>query len=668
MRPIRVGSNPRRHRLIGVVVALIMVAIGALGPAAAAHATAPVDLGSAYVVDKAGVLSKSEQSHVQSAIDHLYSATKTQLYVVFVPTFTDPADHTAWGTDVLQKNQIDTDGILLAVSVNGRNYDVQQTTTSGSDLSSSDVQTAVNDSLLPKLKSGDWNGAAIAFANGLTETQAAPNLTWLWIALIVVVLAVVIALVVLRTRRRNASRRRVAAQEEQLLNLERRAKGALVTIDDELRTAEQEIAFATAQFGEQAVEPFQAALDDARAQVRKAFTFQQQLDDEIPDTAEQRASWCQQIIEICERSHAALDAQTESFDKLRGLEDNVDQASAELLRSVSQAELSLAPAEAALSDLRRSYTGKTLGTVEGNVDQARQVLSYATERAGAAATAVADGDKGAAVIAVRDAQHALAQVAQLTGAVTRAHESFAEIVSRVDALRIDLQADLAAAESLGNAGPDIASAVARVRAALSQTTDPGDPISSLDRLTQANQAIDQALQDARAASEQNDRASRALEAAIRDARSRVTQAREYISLRRGGVGPAARTRLSEAERALDDAVALATTDPQQAIQAARAAEQYAAAAINEADNDMGGWPGPGGGGNGAQLGGLVTGLVLGGLFGGRGGGGFGGGGFGGGGFGGGGFGGDGGFSGGGGFGGGDGGGGGGGGFSGGGRF
>ncbi|WP_413601764.1 TPM domain-containing protein [Curtobacterium sp. Curtsp57] len=654
----RIGSTTGRgtsRRWAARLAAATITALLVLAPATAARATAPVGLDGAYVLDDADALTSSQQSDVEQAVQDLYSETKTQLYVVFVPEFTDPTDHGAWGDAVMSKNQIQNDSILLSIAVDERNYDVQQT--NETSISSGDVESAVNDDLLPKLKADDWAGAATAFANGLAQTQQPPNLTWLWILLLVVVVAIVVIVLVIRTRNKRKTAAATKAQQASLADLERTAGAALVTIDDELRTAEQEVGFATAQFGPDAAKPFADAVATAQKNVRKAFTFQQQLDDEIPDSPQQRADWSNQIIAICEQAHAAIEEQTDSFDKLRSLEDGVEAAAVSLGEAVRAAPATVTEAAASLERIRSTYSGRTLATVADSVDQARQVLEYATERSQAADAAIANGDKGQAVVAVRDAQHALAQVQQLSASATGAEASFREATARVDAMRLDIEGDVAAARAMKTGGPDLASAVVTAETVLRERLDPKDPIAAVDALTQANTAIDAALASARGAEEQNQRAMQALDAALRDARTRISQAREFISLRRGGVGPTARTRLSEAERALDDAVQLATTDPQRALQAARAAEQYAAAAMDEAGNDMGGWPGAGGGGggNGAQLGGLVTGIILGGLLGGRGGS-YGGGSFGGGGFGGGG----------GGFGGG--GGGGGGGFSGGGRF
>ncbi|WP_181438476.1 TPM domain-containing protein [Curtobacterium sp. MCLR17_040] len=600
--------------MTAALVAMLIV----LAPAATAHATAPVDLGGAYVLDEADALTASQQSKVEQAVQDLYAETQTQLYVVFVPSFTDPTDHTEWGRAVLDQNQIDSDGILLSVAVTERNYDVHQTNETA--ISESDVQNAVDDSLLPRLKQDDWSGAAVAFADGLTQSQAPVDLTWLWILLLVVVVGLIVVVLVIRTRNKRRTAAATEAQEASLADLERTAGGALVTIDDELRTAEQEVGFASAQFGPDAAKPFADAVQAAQREVRKAFTIRQQLDDEIPDTPQQRAEWANQIIVICERAHAAIEEQTEAFDQLRSLEDGIEDAAASLAQAVAAAPASVGAAAAALDRVRARYTGRTLATVANNVDQAHQVLAFATERSNAATASIAAGDKGEAVVAVRDAQHALAQVQQLTDGALAAEQSFDEATARAEAMRIDIQGDVAAARSLRSGGPDLAAAVTRAEAVLRQGLDPKDPVAAVDALTRANTEIDQAIATARGAEERRQRATQALDAALRDARNRISQARDYVSLHRGGIGPTARTRLSEAQRAYDDAVELAPNNPGQALNAARAAEQYAAAAMDAANDDLGGWGGgQGGGGGGAQLGGLVTGLVLGGLLGGRGG-------------------------------------------------
>ena len=126
------------------------------------------------------------------------------------------------------------------------------------------------------------------------------------------------------------------------------------------------------------------------------------------------------------------------------------------------------------------------------------------------------------------------------------------------------------------------------------------------------------------------------------AQSTIAAAADFISTRRGAVGPEARTRLAEAQRHLDVAVDQGRDDPVTALREAHRATTLAQSALDRAQDDVSTWSGGYGGGpggfggygggyprrGGVDLGSLVLGGIL--LGGGRGGG-FGGGGFGGGG-------------------------------------
>ncbi|WP_286343917.1 TPM domain-containing protein [Frondihabitans sucicola] len=78
----------------------VLVAVAAaltLAPAPAAHATAPVDLHGAYVLDEAGVLSAADKTKIKASLDTLQTDTGITLLVVYVPTFTSPSDRAQWG-------------------------------------------------------------------------------------------------------------------------------------------------------------------------------------------------------------------------------------------------------------------------------------------------------------------------------------------------------------------------------------------------------------------------------------------------------------------------------------------------------------------------------------------------------------------------------------------
>jgi hypothetical protein len=99
----------------------------------------------------------------------------------------------------------------------------------------------------------------------------------------------------------------------------------------------------------------------------------------------------------------------------------------------------------------------------------------------------------------------------------------------------------------------------------------------------------------------------------------VDRARDFIATRRHGVGDRARAQLTQAERLVAEADAVAATDRGRAVALARQAEQAADAAYTIASQEFDGWR-PGGGpvagpyaGTGADVVGSILGGILGGV-------------------------------------------------------
>ena len=93
----------------------------------------------------------------------------------------------------------------------------------------------------------------------------------------------------------------------------------------------------------------------------------------------------------------------------------------------------------------------------------------------------------------------------------------------------------------------------------------------------------------REAQEQAERTRQKLQQDLTAAQSQVTSAADFIGTRRGAVGAEARTRLSEAQRHLQAAQQLASTDTAQALQHAQAATQLGAKALWAAQSDVRQW-------------------------------------------------------------------------------
>ena len=114
----------------------------------------------------------------------------------------------------------------------------------------------------------------------------------------------------------------------------------------------------------------------------------------------------------------------------------------------------------------------------------------------------------------------------------------------------------------------------------------------------ANEIADEVLAGIRTAAEQQAALAARLDTSIRGAQATVTRASDYVATRRGGVGGEARTRLAEAARHLDQAVAAGAADPAAGIREAEAASRLANEALAIAQRDYGGWDDPWRGGRG----------------------------------------------------------------------
>jgi hypothetical protein len=409
------------------------------------------------------------------------------------------------------------------------------------------------------------------------------------------------------------------------------------------------------------VREFTAALQQSRADLSRAFTLRQQLDDEIPEDEPTTRRMLAQILDLTSAADERLDAQAESFGQLRDLEKNAPQAIEALAPRIAALRARVPEEERRLAALQARYAPAPLAAVAGNTSEATARLAAAEAELEEAREAVRSGRPGEAVGDLRAAEDAVAQAGTLLDAIGRTGADLDAARQQVDAMRAETEADLAEARALVSSGdrsglqPQIARAESALTAAdEALAADRPDPLAALRLLEEADIALEQALSVARDASARARRAASGLEGALLAAGSAVAAAADFISTRRGAVGPEARTRLAEAQRHLDVAGQLRRDDPVSALAEAQQADQLARSALDLAQDDVARWSGGGYGGGGYGGGGFGGGygggygrrggvdlgsLVLGGILAGgmRGGGGFGGGGFGGGGFGGGGF-------------------------------
>ena len=124
--------------------------------------------------------------------------------------------------------------------------------------------------------------------------------------------------------------------------LRQKSGSLLIEADNAIKSSEQELGFAQAQYGDSAVGNFTKALEEAKGHMSESFKLQQQLDDHIPDTEEQQRSWLGEIIRRSEAALASLQEQKADFDSLRELEKNAPQALAAVNAGAREADTRIA--------------------------------------------------------------------------------------------------------------------------------------------------------------------------------------------------------------------------------------------------------------------------------------------------------------------------------------
>ena len=641
-----------------VPAALGLVAAAALlglGPGAgAALATGPITLPAGQITDQVGALGTA-RAQVQAAIDRLYQTKGIDLHVAYVGDF-GGENPTQWANATADRSGMGINDVLLAVATSARQYAFS--VDNGFPISGASMNQVSTVAVEPSLRQSQWAAAAIGATQGLSQaasgqpvtkpsfdssvyntatttasSSSATGVFWAVLGVLVLATVAIMAFVVVARRRvrgGSGGRARPAAtgappDAPSMKDLQKHAAQLLVETDDAVKTSEEELGFAIAQFGQDSAAQFTATLDAAKRDLAEAFRLRSRLDaDPAPADAE-RYQILQQVVDKCTNANAALDAQTASFEQLRDLQTNTPQVLDDLERQLASAPDRIDTAVAALAQAGAAYAPRALQPVAQNPDQARRLVAFAGNAVADARRQLAADQSGQAAVATRSAQEALGQVGLLTQATGRRLADLEQARSGVGEIIAEVDDELAQGRSLlEDANPasvkqltELDQEAARIKAEVQ--AGPGDPLDQLTRLQAVDARLDELLLGLRSERERRAGALAMLEQALLAARSDVAAAEDFIITRRGAIGSQARTLQAEASRQLSKALSLSAADPTAALEAARQASGYARAAQDQATADLSGFSGgrvgqrsTAGAAGGGALGGLL-GAMLGGL-------------------------------------------------------
>jgi TPM domain len=652
-RVIRLTSRPR---LLG---ASLVAAVLAFGMPSIASAEEVMRL-EGPVTDTPGALD-GRASEVEAVIERTLNEHRVQVFVLFVRT-TGDLPMVDYAQRIAALNSLGVDDALVAVAMDDRT-DYIWVSDGLDEITDDELDTILRDQLEPSLRDGDAAGGAIATIESLgiaadspapTEGPIAPGPVTPepgggsggtangggigWGLLLSLLLLAIGAWVVYRSWQRReagaaapptAAPPKVAPAQLSGPELRRQANAQLIATDERIRDARQEVDFAEAQYGSDAVRELLTAIDAAQAELATSFTLRQQIDDDVPEDDAAREGMLREIVERTQRALATLDAETGQIRKLRDLERDAPATLVELPARIEHVEDRLAVGRTAL-DAIQAYAASAWRPVAGHLEEVEKGLDGARNAVIVGSAAMAKDDRPDVAVATLEALEGVTGSTELLDAIDRLAATLAEAEARLPGELAESDRDLrdvrSALGEMGELEPGMAGRVREAERAIDAAHEaakeqPLDPVEALRLATEAHRVADALLVAVRDVAAARDRLEAAARSSLATATTEYERAATFIASRRRGIGDAARTRLAEAQRNLEAAAAIVSRDPQSAIDRSRRAQQLAEEAYRLAASDFTGWDqgGPGWGqpsGTSGDATAEILGQILGGVIGG----------------------------------------------------
>lgn len=567
------------------IVALLSTFLIALG--APTFATSPVTT-SGIVTDPGGWLSDSDRSAIETAARTARTEGIT-IDVVVVPDFSGQKPDAWCKASATASSSKDSD-ILYAIAYNERSdvfcskkAPVSQTvldnaqrqaeaTLTSNPLTASDAaigaQTFIN-SVVSGYQSPSSTGSS---SSRSSSSRTSSSGTGTMLIMLIIVGGGVIALLVHNNSRRSrgAGTAQTPAQAANMPGMSvaetvTLANQQLLSADEQVRSASDELDFARAQFGIAATDEFARTLEAAKAAVARGFERQKQMEDATSD-AEKRAMASTIMRDLGENMNP-LSAIQAAFEQRRSeqatLPSRITEASERLVEQ--RGDLDRATAE--LAAIAGIYPAQMLTSLQDNPEQARALLETAASAIEAAKQAV-DTDRALAESTLDTAHRALMMAKHQTDAIFSAKSDLDAIRDRLGAAIGSISADLADVTSLRAEPTVFDPLVADARAAIAEgqaaLMNNGDPLAALEHLRTSEANIDAALAPLRSQRENAEKARANAQAQISLAETAFERAERYVQGRRGAIDLSVRSTLHDSEQSLKAARAAISSDPAKA--------------------------------------------------------------------------------------------------------
>lgn len=603
----------RRFSLIAVLTTLLLTLVGAR-----AFATAPVTT-SGIVTDPSGWLSDSDRTRIETAA-RAARAKGISVDVVIVDNLSG-IDGVEWCNQTLKASGTSDGNIIYYLAYDQR---VDGECVNGGSISASARATArqaAESKLSSKpLTSSDAAAGAVAFINTLANSSTGSSyssnagaqgddtgsLFGMFVMFLLLVGGVIaVAIGVARSSRRN----RLAAEQAAQVDAQSAARAVqeanrqLLSADEQVRTAADELNYARAQFGLNSTDEFARAIEAGKAAVSRGFSAQAQMNSATAPAEQLRLATA--IMQDLGANMNPLSTIQASFATKRAEQASLPERIAEARERLSEELTDLERAKSELTSISALYPAQMLASLQDNPEQASALLTSARTALDTAEASAAT-DRAHAASALDTALRALTMANHQTDAIFSAKSDLDAIRDRLVAAISSISSDITDVNELNTDpavfNPLVADAHAAIAEAQAALANNGDPLAALEHLRMSEATLDAALEPLRTKEEAYEKARTAAEAQISLAESAVAQAQRYVQGRRGAIDLELRSTLNNAESALSTARRSLEDDPEAASTHAMNARALADAVMATPIQNFGGSWGQPTTGNGSYTG------------------------------------------------------------------
>ncbi|MCS4535410.1 TPM domain-containing protein [Corynebacterium sp. HS2168-gen11] len=404
-----------------------------------------------------------------------------------------------------------------------------------------------------------------------------------------------------------------------LVNL---AEEELVSTDDSIQNAKEELDRATAEFGAERTRQFNTAMNHSITTLQKAFQLKAQLDARtVAGEAAQRAMLLE-IIQSCAAADDALDAQAQDFAQMHSLVLNAADKLDTITQQLVDLHTRIPAAQRQLATLEQRYPASTLAAIALNVELAEATLQQAHAHADAGRELLSKpaGEQGGMVDAIRLAEQAIAKADTMLASVEHAEADIATAVANIPDLHAEVRAEIEHAIRLREKGQQLGTkmdwnavdaTIATARTNLEQATQQqaNEPLRAWSLLTNTDSQLDAMIEQLEEGTTNHERLLQVFTQQQDVATTHIRAAREFISSRGRVVKASARTLLAEAEQLLAKATVARVDHTRDAIEFARLAALKATEALQAAQHDDQRYQRKHHS-SGSNMGGMIAGMVL----------------------------------------------------------